>query len=169
MFAQGPGPGCGGAVLGGGGGGLVLKVPTAVAQAGFDVFDVPAAAAAASEAAAAALRTGASEGQLVGLRLLRPSALSWCTVIAFDSSGWHTSGRCRTPTGGRRSCYSLYRERSGSLTKGRNPTWPAPGGTRVGIPEQTLRRLDGEGKLEGYSASESLAYDRIPDTGTGTA
>ena len=102
----------------------------------------------------------------------------------------NTSGQAR------RSCYSLYRssETRGSLTEGRNPTWPPPvsatpsfvrlriiawdpfdstghkcdvlgrqGGSRAGLSEATLRRLDREGKL-GLQRRRILG---LPDTGTG--
>jgi hypothetical protein len=111
-------------------------------------------------------RAGAEDG-LLDQRLMPnciEAALPAGSAIAFDSSGWHTS-MPNTSGQARRSCYSLYRssENRGSLTEGRNPTWPAPGGTRAGIPEQTLRRLDREGKL-GIQRRRILG---LPDTGTG--
>ena len=55
----------------------------------------------------------------------RPLTERWCACRA--GAVWHTS-LPNTSGLARRSCYSLYRssETRGSLTEGRNPTWPAP-------------------------------------------
>ena len=113
-------------------------------------------------------RAGDGEGKL-DQRLMPnfiEAALPAGSAIAFDSSGWHTS-MPNTSSQPRRSCYSLYRssENRGSLTEGRNPTWPELGETRAGIPEAMLRRLDSEGKL-GVQRRRILG---LPDTGTGSA
>jgi hypothetical protein len=113
--------------------------------------------------------TAGSENEQLPHQRLMPNyveaALPAGSAIAFDSSGWHcsmpnTSGRPR------RSCYCLYRssENRGATGEGRNPTWPAPGGARAGIPEHMLRRLDSEGKL-GIQRRRILG---LPDKGTGT-